>query len=96
MKALKIAKQNRVIANARWDAKINKFKHGIPLGSPLPPLVEHPSFYSLADSMRVEVLPCQPGCSSNAGFHLWNQNGNRSGGAEILGAGPKNPQNAAS
>ena len=72
MKALKIAKQNRAIAKARWDAKKKKTKHGIPQGAPLPPLVEHPNFYCLGRSMRVDVSPWQVGCSSTAGFCPWN------------------------
>ena len=68
MEALKIVKQNRAIAKARWDAKKITSKHGIPLGSPLPPLVEHPNFYCLVRPMRVEVSPWQLGCRSSAGF----------------------------
>ena len=43
-----IAKKNRLIAKARWEAKKNKIRNGIPLPSePFPTLVDLPKFSEL-------------------------------------------------
>ena len=48
IEALNIATQNRMIAKARWEAKKQKIRHGIPLlQEPFPSLIEHPKFYEL-------------------------------------------------
>ena len=41
-----VAKESRIIAKSRLEAKKQKWKYSIPLpSSPFPALIEHPSFY---------------------------------------------------
>ena len=73
MEALGIAKQNRVIAKARLEAKKQKKKHGMCLpNQPLPSLIEHPSFYGCSGVSAGEVdLPQQLQQAPNSCFHPW-------------------------
>ena len=73
VEAIGIAKQNRVIAKARLEAKKQKKKHGIYLpNQPLPSLIEHLSFYGCSGVSTGEVdLPQQLPQAPNSCFHPW-------------------------
>ena len=75
LEALSIAKEIRIRAKARLEAKKNKRKHGIPLPiEPFPPLLEHPSFYSLLREVPLLVSRMLIAVSSSLSFGVPEEN----------------------